>query len=77
MKLSILALDETLFEGEAKTVSAPGVFGRLQVLEHHIPLITALKSGIIRVETEKGIREFEITSGVIEVRPDEINILIS
>lgn len=77
MKLSLLALDKILFEGEVKTVSAPGIYGRLQALKHHIPLITALKSGSIRVETEKGTREFEITSGVIEIKPEEINILIS
>lgn len=77
MKLSLLALDKILFEGEAKSVSAPGIYGRLQALSHHIPLITALKSGTIRVETEKGEEKFEIENGVLEIRPEEINILIS
>lgn len=77
MKLSILTLDKALFEGEAVSVSVPGIYGRLQALEHHIPLITALKKGTIRVETPKGLQEFEVGNGILEIRPDEINILIS
>lgn len=77
MRLSILALDKTLYEGEARSVSVPGIYGRLQALNHHIPLITALKRGNIWVETEKGVQEFEVETGVLEVRPEEINILVS
>ena len=77
MKLSILTLDKALFEGEAISVSVPGIYGRLQALTHHIPLITALKKGSIRVETQKGTEEFEVENGVLEIKPDEINILVS
>lgn len=77
MKLSILTLDKALFEGEATSVSLPGIYGRLQALEHHIPLITALKKGTIRVETQKGPEEFEVESGILEIKPEEINVLVS
>jgi len=77
MRLSILTLDKSLFEGEARSVSVPGIYGRLQALEHHIPLITALKKGIIRVQTQKGSEEFEVENGVLEIKPEEINILVS
>lgn len=77
MKLSILTIDRALFEGEARSVSVPGIYGRMQVLEHHIPLITALKKGLIYVEAGEGRKEFEVETGTLEVRPDEVNILVS
>lgn len=77
MKLSILTLDNALFEGEAQSVTVPGISGKLQALEHHVPLITALKKGIIVVTDQQGVQEFSIEHGVLEVRPDEINILVS
>ena len=77
MKLSILTIDKPLFEGEAISVSLPGIYGRLQVLEHHIPLITALKKGTVRVETSEGMQEFFVESGTLEVRPEEVNVLVS
>lgn len=77
MKLSILALDKTLYQDEAQSVIVPGVEGQLQALDHHVPLVTALKAGKIRVVSKKGTEEFEIEGGVLEVRPDQINILVS
>lgn len=77
MKLSILTLDKTLYADEAQSVSVPGILGRLQALSHHVPLITALKKGSISVVDTKGTKEFAIESGVLEIKPDEINILIS
>lgn len=77
MKLSILALDKTLYQDEAQSVSVPGVEGQLQALNHHVPLVTALRSGKIRVASKKGTEEFEIEGGVLEVRPEEINILVN
>ncbi|MBI3335217.1 MAG: hypothetical protein HY001_01845 [Candidatus Portnoybacteria bacterium] len=76
MRLSILTLDKTLYEGEAKSVSVPGIYGRLQVLDHHVPLITALKKGKIKIEMAKDAREFEVEGGVLEIRLDEVNILL-
>lgn len=77
MRLSILTLDTSLFEGEAVSITVPGITGQLQALEHHVPLITALKSGIIIVMDNNGTQQFSIEHGVLEIRPDEINILIS
>lgn len=77
MKLSILTLDKTLYADEAQSVTVPGIQGQLEVLEHHIPLITALKSGTIRVVDKKGVKEYAVELGVLEVRPDEVNILVS
>ncbi len=76
MKLSILALDKTLYQDDAQSVSVPGIEGQLQALDHHVPLITALSKGNIRVVSRKGAEEFEIEGGVLEVRPEGINILV-
>jgi len=77
MKLSILTLDKALYEGQALSVSAPGIEGQLQVLEHHVPLITALKRGTVKVQAGKEVKEFSIENGVLEVRPEEVNILVT
>lgn len=77
MKLSILALDKTLYQDDAQSVSVPGIRGQMQALDHHVPLVTALSKGKIRVASEKGVEEFDIEGGVLEVKPDEINILVS
>ena len=70
MQLSILALDKILFKGEVESVSAPSSFnGILQILDNHIPLLTPLKKGVLRIQ-EKGKKdiEFEVHRGILDVR---------
>lgn len=77
MKLSILALDKILYQDDAESVVVPGIVGQLQALEHHVPFVTALKKGKVRVASKRGQQEFEVENGVLEVRPEEINILVN
>ncbi|HHD92648.1 MAG TPA: hypothetical protein ENL06_03470 [Candidatus Portnoybacteria bacterium] len=72
MFLSILSISQKLFEGEVKSVSVPSIDGRLQILDHHIPLITPLKDGEVRFELSEGeIGKIPIDKGVVEVRPND------
>ncbi len=78
LNLSILTLQEKLFEGEVDSIQVPGVDGWLGVLSNHVPLITALKAGKILIRKEGKDEEVEIERGFIEVRPkSEVVILAS
>ena len=54
---------------EAATVTAPGVSGQFQVLDHHLPLLTILGSGSLSYEGAEGQKggEVLIRGGVAEV----------
>lgn len=43
MVIEIITPDKSLFKGEAKGVTVPGIDGSLGILNNHAPLITALK----------------------------------
>jgi len=71
MFLSILSVSKKIFEGEVKSVSVPAIEGRLQVLDHHVPLITPLRDGEVRFEFASGkIEKIPIDRGILEVRPN-------
>lgn len=77
MILSILSISQKIFEGEVKSVSVPSVEGRLQILNHHIPLVTPLKSGLVRFELVSGKRnDIPIDQGLLEVRPEGKTIVL-
>jgi F-type H+-transporting ATPase subunit epsilon len=71
MKLQILSLDGTKFDGEAVQVSLPTTDGEITVLKNHIPLITTLKSGYIKF-TDNNIA---IKGGFAEVSKDKVVVL--
>lgn len=73
--LFIIALDKILFEGETNSVTLPGSEGELTILKNHIPLITPLKKGNIKIKTKKEELNFRINGGVLEVKPEKVVVL--
>ena len=76
MKLSVVSPEETLYEGEVKSVKMQGIDGKFQVLNNHAPLISALGKGDIVIEEISGEeKSFAINSGLVELAKNEIHIL--
>ncbi len=77
MNLVIAKVNETLFSGEAESVTLPGAEGELTVLGHHEPLITTLKEGTITVRVKgEADQTFPILGGVLEVRADGATVIL-
>jgi F-type H+-transporting ATPase subunit epsilon len=75
-KLSIVTPEKVIFDGEVKTLSAPGSEGYLGVLSHHAPLITALKPGKVEYR-DMSDRNFVLAlgGGFMEVSDNKASIL--
>lgn len=78
MHVFVGKVGETLFDGEAVSVTAPGSAGELTVLAGHMPLVTALAAGTVRVRINKDTSpmEFVADGGVLEVTGDGARILL-
>ena len=76
MKLEILTPDKSLYKGEAKLVSVPGVDGSMGFLDNHAPLITVLKAGDVKVTMADGkVQLFPVKGGVVEVMKNTVLVL--
>ena len=53
MQLEILTPERKLYSGDVFGVQMPGISGSFEVLEKHAPLVSALKSGRIKVLKDK------------------------
>jgi len=80
MHVLIAKVDETLYDGDAEALVVQGVEGEMTILAHHIPLITILKQGIIRViETkykDKEPLQFPVDGGVLEINRDGATVIL-
>ena len=74
--VDVVSAEESIFSGEAKFVALPGEAGELGILPGHIPLITRIKPGAVRIEKADGGEEFVfVAGGILEVQPDCITVL--
>ena len=76
MKLEILTPETTLFDNEVKSVQVPGKSGSFEMLNNHMPIVSSLNEGVIKIiDTNNQKKEITISSGVIEMKNNKIIIL--
>jgi len=75
LHVDIVTVEGRRFAGDADFVLAPGQDGELGILPHHIPLLTPLRTGAIKVENDGQEQFFFVSGGFLEVRPDQVTVL--
>jgi F-type H+-transporting ATPase subunit epsilon len=75
LHVGILTVEGVRFDGEADFVVAPGSEGELGILPRHIPLLTPLAAGAVRVRNDNEEQLFFVSGGFLEVRPDQVTVL--
>lgn len=76
MKLNIIIPEDTLYEGEVKSVQLQGTDGKFQLLNNHAPIISALAKGKIKItDNNDQTIEYEINGGLVEMSKNKIQIL--
>lgn len=75
--LEIRTPEKMIFDGDVTSVTAPGVEGNFQILAGHIPFLTALDVGEIRVnESADAARHLATSGGVFEVLRTGVTVLV-
>ena len=76
IQVDVVSAEESIFSGPAKFVALPGEAGELGILPGHVPLITRIKPGAVRIEKADGGEEFVfVAGGILEVQPTQVTVL--
>jgi F-type H+-transporting ATPase subunit epsilon len=75
MHLEILTPEKKIFEGDVTIATFPGSDGSFQVMDHHAPLISLLKEGVVEYKGKDIKNSITITGGVVEVLKNKTILL--
>ena len=75
--VDIVSAESAIFSGEATLLIAPGEAGELGILPEHMPLLTRIKPGTVRIQPAAGGEEelIYVSGGMMEVQPDRVTVL--
>jgi F-type H+-transporting ATPase subunit epsilon len=73
--VDIVSAEQEIFSGEADLVIAPGEGGELGILPEHMPLLTRVKPGTIRIQKGGDEEIIYVSGGMMEVQPDRVTVL--
>jgi F-type H+-transporting ATPase subunit epsilon len=75
--IDVVSAEESIYSGEAEFVVLPGEAGELGIYPRHVPLITRIKPGAVRIKPAGGGAEelIFVQGGILEVQPKVITVL--
>lgn len=77
MKVEIISPSETVFKGEATSVTVPSMMGPFTLLEHHAAIVSVLEAGKVSLTDDKGEhREFAIKGGFVENHSNQLTVCV-
>ena len=92
MTLEIVSPEAKLFSGEVTIITLPGVAGSFQIQNHHAPIVSTLKEGVIRIgapsfaikkewaskftKVDENTYSMAINSGTIEMNHNKVIVLV-
>jgi F-type H+-transporting ATPase subunit epsilon len=74
--VDIVSAEGQIFSGEASMVFVPGSQGELGIAPRHAPLLTTLKAGEVRVQSDGAEEQsFYVGGGSLEIQPNLVTVL--
>src|SRR3954468_3608760 len=75
LRLEIVTPEKTAYSEDVDMVTLPGSEGELGVYPNHVPLLTMLKPGELRVIKDGKETALAIGEGFVEVTGDKVSVL--
>ncbi len=69
LSLKIVTPERIVFEDEVDSISVMTETGEITVLPNHVPLVSLLRAGEMRLKDGKSETYLAVSTGLIEVRP--------
>lgn len=77
LKIRVIAPDQIVWDASAEEIILPSSTGQLGILTGHIPLLTALDIGVMRVRIDKEWQPIILLGGFAEIEDNNITILVN
>ncbi len=75
LHLEIRTPEQLIYEGDVTSVKAPGEMGSFEILAGHLPFLTVLETGEIRVRETDTPQSIATSGGVFEVLRTGVTVL--
>ncbi len=77
MHVDVVSTEAQIYSGEAEFLVAPAEMGEIGVYPRHVPLLTRIKPGSLRIRVPGQAKEVlvVVSGGMMEVQPSLITVL--
>lgn len=74
--IDIVSAESEIYSGAVTMIYAPAEMGEVGIAPRHAPMVTRLKPGEVRVQTQEGEEQhIYVSGGILEVQPHIVTVL--
>ena len=73
IKVTILNPKHIIYDGDARSVFLPGDMAEFELMDHHVPIVSLLKRGEIKIDWKVSI---PIRQGMVKFDKNECMVLV-
>ena len=77
IKLKIATPERVVYENDIFQVSIPTMDGEITVLPNHIPLVSVLRAGELRIKDSTGEQVIAVSGGFLEIRGNNELVILA
>jgi F-type H+-transporting ATPase subunit epsilon len=77
IQIKVISPDKVVVDEVVEEVILPSTTGQLGILSDHVPLLTALDIGVMRMRKEKSWSAIALMGGFAEIEANELTILVN
>ncbi len=77
LTVKVITPSKVIWDQSVSEVILPSRTGQLGILPGHVPILTALDIGVMRVRTDKNWISISVTGGFAEVEKNQVKVLVN
>ena len=74
-RMEVITPERVVFRKDIDMVIVPGSEGELAVMARHIPFMTGLKPGVVRIKADQSWEKMAVGGGILQVTEEKTSIL--
>ena len=75
LKFDLVSPERLVLSAEVDAVQIPGAEGDFGVLSNHSPVMSVIREGVLRVENDGTVTEYQLDGGFADVTPEGVTVL--
>ena len=75
VKFDLVSPERLVLSAEVDAVQIPGAEGDFGVLPNHSPVMSVIREGVLRVENDGTVTEYQLDGGFADVTPEGVTVV--
>lgn len=77
LKFKIATPEKIVYENNILQVSVPTTSGEITILPNHVPLVSILQAGGLKIKDKDGEHVVAVSGGFLEIKPDDEVVILA